>query len=196
MAYTDYHWIADRLAVGSLVSEHDDDFPFDAVLSLETWAPPAIRDLIHSGRVDYQWHSIIDGHSGEGHDEIVRRYDAAAAQIDAWLTGGKTVLVHCTAGVSRSVTATVWYLLRYRGLGWDEAYAMIRDRRSIAFPNPRFELALRVSTGEDIDWDAFERRIEEHCINMRDYNLDDSREKVLRDLEAQGTLKHLRQAAG
>jgi hypothetical protein len=196
MAYTDYHWIADRLAVGSFVSEPDDDFPFDAVLSLETWAPPAVREIVHSGRVDYRWHSIIDGYSWEGHDEIVRRYNDAAAQIDDWLREGKTVLVHCTAGVSRSVTATVWYLMRYRGLGWDEAYAMIRDRRSIAFPNPRFELALRIEAGEDIDWDAFERRIEEHCAKMVDYNVHDCRADILRDLETQGTLRRLRQLAG
>src|SRR5579872_3416077 len=107
MAYTDYHWISDRLAVGSFVYEPDDEFPFNAVLSLETWAPPALRELVRSAQVDYRWYSIIDGYSWEQHGDIVVRFDAAADQIHDWLSNGCTVLVHCTAGISRSAAETV-----------------------------------------------------------------------------------------
>jgi hypothetical protein len=195
MAYTDYNWISDRLAVGAFVARPDGNFPFDAVMSLETWAPPTVRELISSGRVDYRWFSIIDGYSFENHEQIVERFDAAADQIHAWHTANKRILIHCTAGVSRSVSAVIWYLMRYEGYTWEDAYTLIRGKRSIAFPNPRFEIPLRLHAGETIDWDAFERRIEAHCINMLLYNVEDTREQVLEDLERQGTLQLLRQRA-
>jgi hypothetical protein len=195
MAYTNYNWITDCLAIGAFVAQPDGDFPFDAVMSLETWAPPTVRELIQSGSVDYRWFSIIDGYSFENHEEIVKRFDAAVDQIHAWHAQDKRILIHCTAGVSRSVTTVIWYLMRYENFTWEDAYALVRQKRSIAFPNPRFEIPLRVHAGETIDWNAFERRMEAHCINMRSFDVEDTRESVLEDLERQGTLQLLRQRA-
>lgn len=192
MAYTDYHWIADRLAVGAFVSETDDDFPFDAVLSMETWAPPSVRELVRSETVEYCWHSIIDGYAWEQHDDIVARFDAAANQIHDWLSNGRTVLVHCTAGVSRSVTTVIWYLMRYRGYAWDDAYSLVREHREIAFPNPRFEIVLRAEAGDTIDWKDFERRVEEHVEIMQAFKLTDSYSEIMKDLDRQGTLQKLK----
>jgi hypothetical protein len=193
MAYTDYHWIGDRLAVGSSVSEPDDDFPFDSVVSMETWAPPSVGNLVRSGGVDYRWHSIIDGYAWEEHDEIVARFDAAAEQIHDWLSNDRTVLVHCTAGISRSVTTVIWYLMRFEGYSWADAYALVREQREIAFPNPRFEIALRTEAGETIDWKDFDRRIEEHLAIMEAFKLSDSHSQIMEDLERQGTLQKMRQ---
>ena len=75
MAYTDYNWVTDRLAIGGFVHESEEDLPFDAILSMETHAPAVLRDFVRSGRVDYQWRSIIDGICDEEHDEIIRRFD-------------------------------------------------------------------------------------------------------------------------
>src|SRR5579872_950655 len=118
MPYTDFNWITDRLAVGGFISEPD-DLPFDAVLSLETHSPVALAELVRSGRVDYRWLSIVDGHSWEPRDSIVQRFNEASELIDSWLKEGKCVLVHCHAGVSRSVTAVTWYLMRFADYSWD-----------------------------------------------------------------------------
>src|SRR5579884_1395408 len=103
MPYTDYNWIDEQLAVGAFVGEPHQDLPFDAILSMETHAPAALRELVRSGQVDYQWRSIVDGISDESNDEIVARFDAAAAQVNDWLGQDRRVLVHCYAGVSRAV---------------------------------------------------------------------------------------------
>jgi hypothetical protein len=194
MPYENFDWITDRLAVGGLVSDPE-DLPFDAILSMAPDAPLTVGDLVRSGNVDYRWYSIIDGYSWEGHDEIVRRFDAAAAQIHQWLSEGKRVLVHCHAGVSRSATAAVWYLVRYEGLTWEEAFNKVRAARPGVFPNPRFEIALRVSSGELIDWNTFDQRIAEHCVRLQDFNLSDSRREILEDLERQGTLALIKRSA-
>jgi len=195
MQYTDFNWITDRLAIGGFVTESE-DLPFDAILSMEVHAPATVRDLVRSGRVEYRWHSIVDGYCWEGHDEIVRRFDDAVAQLDEWLSGDKRVLVHCFAGVSRSVTVVVWYLMRYGGKTWDEALDIVLAGRTVANPNIRFELALRVANGEALDEDTIRERIEAWATRLEDaYGVEVDRQEIWNDLERQGTLPRLRVSA-
>lgn len=51
--------------------------------------------------------------------------------------GGK-VLVHCQAGVSRSATITVAYIMKHSMLSMLEAYRYVKTRRSIIAPNFNF----------------------------------------------------------
>ena len=195
MAYTDYHWIIDRLAIGGFVHESE-DLPFDAILSMETAAPTVLRELVRSGRVDYQWRSILDGICDEDHDAIVGRFDDAAAQLDAWLREEKRVLVHCYAGVSRSVTAVIWYLMCHQGHTWDEALELIRARRSVANPNIRFEIPLRLAAGEDLAEEWIDQRIGAYCERQRaDYNVEVDPAEIWDTLERQGTFRRSSAAA-
>lgn len=196
MPYTDFNWIDERLAVGAFVGEPHQDLPFDAILSLETHAPATLRELIRSGRVDYQWRSIIDGISDESNDEIVARFDAAAAQVNDWRSQSRRVLVHCYAGVSRAVTATTWYLVRYQGLSWDEALARISAQRPIANPNIRFEIPLRLASGEELSDEWINGRIAEYAARIKaEYDVDVDPEEIWQTLERQGTIKLRRTAS-
>uniref|UniRef100_T1JMK9 protein-serine/threonine phosphatase n=1 Tax=Strigamia maritima TaxID=126957 RepID=T1JMK9_STRMM len=51
--------------------------------------------------------------------------------------GGKT-LVHCVAGISRSVSLCIAYLMKYEGMSLRKAYQYIKGRRPIAHPNHGF----------------------------------------------------------
>ena len=42
------------------------------------------------------------------------------------------VVVHCSMGMERSVLATVWYLVRNKGMDLDNAYGFVRSVRPIA----------------------------------------------------------------
>ncbi|MGH2441611.1 MAG: dual specificity protein phosphatase family protein [Chloroflexota bacterium] len=189
MPYTDYDWVGDRFAIGGLVTESDHDFPFDAVLSMETHAPATLRELAASEHIEYRWFSIIDGFSWEQHDEIVRRFTDAADQLSAWLAEDKKVLVHCTAGISRSATVVIWYLVRHEGYTWEDGLAFLRSFRSRINPNARFEIALRLSAGEKLSEGEIGARIRENCDRTLADGFEVDPAELWRDLEKQGTLK-------
>lgn len=58
---------------------------------------------------------------------------------------GRRTFVHCAAGVSRSATIAIAFLMEDTGSDYDTALALLRKARPVAQPNPLFELALRLS---------------------------------------------------
>ena len=60
----------------------------------------------------------------------------AAAFIHQQVEAGNKVLVHCHAGVSRSVTMVLAYLIEYGGMSLPEALNLVVRKRPVAFPHP------------------------------------------------------------
>jgi protein-tyrosine phosphatase len=59
---------------------------------------------------------------------------------------GRDILVHCHAGMSRSVSAVIYYMIKYRGYtDADAALEMIQRARPVAGPNEGFMDKLRVA---------------------------------------------------
>lgn len=58
--------------------------------------------------------------------------------------GGKPVLVHCSAGVSRSASIVTAYLMKEKNMSVKEALAYIKKRRSRINPNSGFINALSI----------------------------------------------------
>ncbi|XP_028328115.1 dual specificity protein phosphatase 22-B isoform X2 [Gouania willdenowi] len=56
---------------------------------------------------------------------------------------GEGCLVHCLAGVSRSVTLVVAYIMTVAGLSWQEALAAVKVARPCAGPNLGFQQQLQ-----------------------------------------------------
>ena len=48
------------------------------------------------------------------------------------------VLIHCAAGISRSSTITLAYLIKYENMKLDDAYSLLRSKRKMAYPNSGF----------------------------------------------------------
>ena len=53
------------------------------------------------------------------------------------------VLVHCQAGISRSSTITIAYLMKTRKMKYNEACQFVRERRELIQPNWGFQQVLR-----------------------------------------------------
>ncbi|XP_058493638.1 dual specificity protein phosphatase 22-B [Solea solea] len=64
---------------------------------------------------------------------------------------GEGCLVHCLAGVSRSVTLVVAYIMTVTGLGWQEALAAVRVARPCAGPNLGFQRQLQEFEAAHVD---------------------------------------------
>lgn len=56
---------------------------------------------------------------------------------------GEGCLVHCLAGVSRSVTLVVAYVMTVTTLGWQDALAAVKLARPCASPNAGFQTQLK-----------------------------------------------------
>lgn len=59
-------------------------------------------------------------------------------EINTLIENNKTVLVHCAAGVSRSATIVLAYLIKYEHLSLEEAFLKVRQRRPRICPNKEF----------------------------------------------------------
>ena len=79
---------------------------------------------------------IVEGYDVE-HFDLEDYFDEASKFIHDSLAVTNT-LVHCMAGISRSTTLLIAYLIRYRGMTSDDALNHVRNRRSIVNPNPGF----------------------------------------------------------
>lgn len=53
------------------------------------------------------------------------------------------VLVHCMAGVSRSASVVIYYLMKSKGISYEKAYRYVESKRPIVNPNSGFVKTLR-----------------------------------------------------
>lgn len=65
-------------------------------------------------------------------------FDRCADRIKMNRDGGGRTLVHCMAGVSRSSSICIAYLMKHERMSLKDAYAFVKARRPIIRPNPGF----------------------------------------------------------
>ena len=64
--------------------------------------------------------------------------------IHSQITRKHNVLVHCRAGISRSVTIVCYYLMKRYGITPEKALNLVREKRWGANPNPGFMKQLEI----------------------------------------------------
>ena len=62
--------------------------------------------------------------------------------INNAVTSNKNILVHCMAGISRSVSLVSYFLMKKNGMKFNDSINIIRNKRIIANPNDSFKLQL------------------------------------------------------
>ncbi|MCS7314306.1 MAG: dual specificity protein phosphatase family protein [Bryobacterales bacterium] len=68
-------------------------------------------------------------------EHLSERIPGCARTLDRLLADGHTVYLHCTAGVQRSPSVAIAWLVWRRGLSFEQAYALVTQRRYCQ-PNP------------------------------------------------------------
>ncbi|MEQ2197484.1 hypothetical protein XENOCAPTIV_030129, partial [Xenoophorus captivus] len=86
------------------------------------------------GRYDYKWIPVEDSPMAD----ISSHFQEAIEFIDQVKQSGGNVLVHCEAGISRSPTICMAYIMRTQKLRLDEAFEIIKQRRAVISPNFSF----------------------------------------------------------
>jgi len=95
-------------------------------------------DATHADRFVYL-HCELDD---EDDEDVASAFASAFRHIEDARAGGGAVLVHCVAGMSRSVALTTAWLIRGEGMTLFNALNLIRQRRPVALPNKGFRLTL------------------------------------------------------
>jgi protein-tyrosine phosphatase len=70
--------------------------------------------------------------------DLQRHFSKVNDFITTARTAGGRTLVHCSAGMSRSVSLALAYLISVEGMSLIDAYRLIKSKRSIVAPNPSF----------------------------------------------------------
>lgn len=70
-------------------------------------------------------------------ENIARYFDEAIEFIDDAMASGGKVLVHCLAGISRSATITIAYLMERHSMTIEDAIKTVKQNRRI-YPNEGF----------------------------------------------------------
>ena len=83
---------------------------------------------------DHAWRPIRDAAPAPPIQWLTEQVDF----IDVQRKAGRTVYVHCVAGVSRGPMVTAAYLMSRHRWTRDEAIAYLRERRPQVRPNPAF----------------------------------------------------------
>lgn len=75
--------------------------------------------------------------------DLLTHFDATHAWIAEALSNGGNVLVHCYAGISRSASIVIAYIMKELNLDFDSAYNLVLRARPVISPNEGFEKQLR-----------------------------------------------------
>jgi protein-tyrosine phosphatase len=132
-------YLGGRYAITAKGSKHE---LFDVIISV--LSEYEYEDYMIEARdfgPEQVWHRLV-ADDDEDVDLHHTYFDEAHATISQALKEGKRVLVHCAAGISRSVTLVAAFLIKEYRMGAEEAIRRIQRKRFCADPNNGFRRQL------------------------------------------------------
>ncbi len=113
----------------AVTPSHIREYGITAVINLTLDVPPLSMPNLETYqiRLDDTPHARLGAH-----------FDKVADRIYATKNKGGRTLVHCVAGVSRSSSICIAYLMKYHRISLLHAYNYVKSRRSVIRPNVGF----------------------------------------------------------
>ena len=130
-------WLRDEHGVGTVLSLQD-----DADLASKNLRLADLVRAYAAAGVTFHHVPVADGDA----EHLASRLPEILAVLDAALSAGSRVYVHCNAGYNRAPTVAIAFLRAHRGLANDAAWAYVKQRRACV-PYGR-ALALHFGDGE------------------------------------------------
>jgi protein-tyrosine phosphatase len=88
------------------------------------------------------WYRLV---ISDDEDENIYQHFAPVSQIiSEAIKENKNVLIHCSAGISRSPTLVIAHLMIEKNWSYEDAYRHIKSRRNFIEPNEGFVIQLRM----------------------------------------------------
>ena len=70
--------------------------------------------------------------------KIIQYFDETHEWINKMYQEGRNILIHCAAGVSRSTSFVIAYIMKEKKMPYHEAYQLVKEKRKWANPNSGF----------------------------------------------------------
>ncbi|CAH1261533.1 dual specificity protein phosphatase 10-like [Branchiostoma lanceolatum] len=72
------------------------------------------------------------------HQNLLQYFEEAFEFIDEARSSGRNLLIHCQAGVSRSATIAIGYIMKHTRMTMMDAYKFVKNKRTVISPNLNF----------------------------------------------------------
>lgn len=76
--------------------------------------------------------------------DILKDLDIVVDKMNSIINQKKSVLVHCKAGISRSVSIIIAYLIKYENMKYTSAYDYVKSKKKYIHPNDGFISQLKL----------------------------------------------------
>jgi atypical dual specificity phosphatase len=128
--------ITDQIWIGSYATFSDNMFlkenNITHIISCAIELPTPPSDISESNifRVDIVDDTVMP--------ETLTLFIEGARKLNKWVSKGHKVFVHCFAGMSRSVSVVIAYLITYHGMSYADAFKLVKEKRRQANIHPGF----------------------------------------------------------
>lgn len=132
--------IIENLFLGNIDNAQSANFISENNIKLIMNAAIEVNVPIHENVnliMNLQWYDSIEQPIGFCY------LDYLTSVINSFLKDNKAVLVNCFAGISRSATIVIAYMMKYHNMNFENAFSYVQSKRWIVNPNPNFRNILK-----------------------------------------------------
>ncbi|KYR02772.1 putative protein tyrosine phosphatase [Tieghemostelium lacteum] len=137
--YGGINLICQGLCIGPMLSVNSQQLQKNNI----THVLSILNDFQPKGNLKNEYKFLIIDLLDDETQNISKHFEETYNFIDDCISNGGTVLVHCFAGISRSSTICIAYLMKKLRLPFEEALAMVREVRQFVEPNGGFVKQLK-----------------------------------------------------